>query len=316
MRVTVATGISEVERLRPLGEELQKQMGATIFQNFDWNLLALRVFLEEKPYFVAVEGGSSAAIVPAVIRDDEIHLAGGPLFDYRDPLCVGNSAACTDALERIAELGLPWKVYGIRSTTLSRWPGAPIQPWTSAPFVSLRDISAEAFAKKHTRSRRSLHRLADLGASVRSLRATAELLEWIYREKAKEPSDYGQNIFRDPRCVDFMRSSATLFETRCEVFLLEISQAPIAALVTFIDNNVRRFYTTWMDQRWSKHSPGIALLYEATRQTLAAGLDCDYMTGEQTYKMRFATGSMPLHKLECSASEVVPWRETEEAKAA
>src|SRR5262249_21937435 len=153
-------------------------------------------------------------------------------------------------------------------------------------YVALRDISPEAFAERHTRARRSLRRLVALGATIRRIAATPDLMEWLYREKAKEPDVYGENIFRDARCIDFMRRVLYLPETRCEIFMIETPRQAIAALVTFIDGSVRRFYTTWMDQAWSHHSPGIALLYEATCQTLAEGLDCDYMTGEQPYKLR------------------------------
>jgi hypothetical protein len=93
---------------------------------------------------------------------------------------------------------------------------------------------------------------------------------------------------------------------------LEIEQEPIAALVTFIDGPVRRFYTTWMDPAWSKHSPGVALLFEATRQTLEQGLDCDYMTGEQPYKLRFATGSEPLYKIDTGAEQLSALNRVEE----
>jgi CelD/BcsL family acetyltransferase involved in cellulose biosynthesis len=311
VRVTVATSLPEVESLRSLWARLLEHSRATLFQTFEWNLLVLQTFAEENPYFVAVEMDSSAAILPAIVRDREIRLAGGPLFDYRDAICAGDEAACAVALAKVDELGLPWNVFGIPSA--DRWFGA--QSWTAAPFVSLRAIPAEAFAEKHTRARRSLRRLIDEGASVRVTAGTPDLIEHIYREKAKEPSDCGQNVFRDPRCILFMREVVQLPQTRCDTFLMEIASEPIGALVTFLDGQIRRFYTTWMDHRWSQYSPGIALLYEATCQTLAAGLDCDYMTGEQPYKLRFATGSVPLYKVEAAASAIVT-NEVEVLKAA
>jgi CelD/BcsL family acetyltransferase involved in cellulose biosynthesis len=315
VRITVATTIAEVERLRPLWQRLQRQSRATIFQDFDWNLLALRIFPEETPYFVAVEVESSAAIIPAVVREGEIRLAGGPLFDYRDPLCAGDEAAFTLALEKVADLGLPWNIRGILEQH-SRWSATPVQPWTAAPYVSARDISAEAFVEKHTRARRSLRRLSEQEASVTTVTGTPELVAQLYREKAKEPGGHGENIFRDPRCCQFMQNVVSLPNTRCEVFLMEAGGKPIAALITFREREVRRFYTTWMDQQWSTHSPGVALLYYATCETLAAGIDCDYMTGEQSYKMRFATGCVPLYKLECSSAEFRASFPAEELKAA
>ena len=94
------------------------------------------------------------------------------------------------------------------------------------------------------------------------------------------------------------------------------SPRPIAALVTFVDGEVRRFYTTWMNPTWGKHSPGIALLFEATRLTLAEGLDCDYMTGEQPYKLRLATRRIPLHRIRATAGELAGVASAEQTQAA
>jgi CelD/BcsL family acetyltransferase involved in cellulose biosynthesis len=308
--------MSEVERLRPLWEEIQKRTPATIFQDFDWNLLALQMFSEEKPFFVAAESQSSVTIIPAVIRENQVRFAGGSLFDYRDVICAGGDTALSAAFETLVDTDLSWSIHGVRNVMLSYWSRLAVEPWTAAPFVSPKDISPDAFAEKHTRARRSLRRLADLGASIRMVIGRAELVEQLYREKANEPAAYLENVFRDPRCIEFMRNVVSLPQTHCDIFLMEAAGSPIAALVTFRDGDVRRFYTTWMDQRWSKHSPGIALLYHATCETLAAGLDCDYMTGEQPYKMRFATGSVPLYKLECSAAELGAHFAREELKAA
>jgi len=49
-------------------------------------------------------------------------------------------------------------------------------------------------------------------------------------------------------------------------------------------------------------------LFEATRLTLEEKLDCDYMTGEQPYKLRFATGSEPLYRIEPSAEKLAALR--------
>ena len=43
---------------------------------------------------------------------------------------------------------------------------------------------------------------------------------------------------------------------------------------------------------------------EVTCQSLAAGLDCDYMTGEQPYKMRLATASAPLYRLQATPQQL------------
>jgi len=83
----------------------------------------------------------------------------------------------------------------------------------------------------------------------------------------------------------------------------------IAALLSFRDGTVQRFYTTWFNPAWRRYSPGSALLYEVTRLSLAEGLECDYMTGEQPFKLRLATGVKPLYQLAMSAEAAGPQRE-------
>jgi CelD/BcsL family acetyltransferase involved in cellulose biosynthesis len=46
------------------------------------------------------------------------------------------------------------------------------------------------------------------------------------------------------------------------------------------------------------------LIYEVTRQSLGEGLDCDYMTGEQPYKLRLATSSVPLYRVQATADQL------------
>jgi CelD/BcsL family acetyltransferase involved in cellulose biosynthesis len=240
-----------------------------------------------------------------VVRGGSLGLAGGPLFDYRDAACAGDSSAFESALKTAAKMGLPFTVEGVRGKAAAdRWSGLSPQQWTAAPVVSVKDMSAESFAAAHSRGRRALRRLIEKGAKTRRVKATPGLVERIYRQKSKEPNTHGSNVFHDARCIAFMVATVSLPSTICEVFLLEMEQEPIAGLVTFIDGPVRRFYTTWMDPAWSKHSPGVALLFEATRQMLEERLDCDYMTGEQPYKLRFATGTEPLYRVEASAEQL------------
>jgi CelD/BcsL family acetyltransferase involved in cellulose biosynthesis len=77
-----------------------------------------------------------------------------------------------------------------------------------------------------------------------------------------------------------------------------------AALVTLLDPGVRRFYTCWFAPELSKHSPALSLIYEVSRLSLAAGLDCDYMTGEQPYKLRLATSAVQLFQLQATTEQL------------
>ncbi len=49
-------------------------------------------------------------------------------------------------------------------------------------------------------------------------------------------------------------------------------------------------------------------------ESLAAGLDCDYMTGEQPYKMRLATNSVPLYNVRATAEELAALEKRESCR--
>jgi CelD/BcsL family acetyltransferase involved in cellulose biosynthesis len=46
------------------------------------------------------------------------------------------------------------------------------------------------------------------------------------------------------------------------------------------------------------------LIHEVVQESLAAGLDCDFMTGNQSYKTRLATSNAPLYRI-CATSEML-----------
>ena len=130
-----------------------------------------------------------------------------------------------------------------------------------------------------------------------------QLIRWIYQRKAEQFEGSSQDIFSDPRRIEFIVRAASIDPTKFEIFAFTmrgIANTPgdvIAALVTLRDGNVRRFYTVWFDQAWAQYSPGTVLVFAITQRSLAEGLDCDYMTGEQPHKIRLATGMTRLFKL-------------------
>ena len=173
-------------------------------------------------------------------------------------------------------------------------------PFSEAPCV--RPQEATGFAVAHSRAGRLVRRLERRGAELKRYDGSAtELLRRIYVRKAAQFSD---NLFADPRRVEFMVQAAALAPAAADVFTFEILGAMIAALVTLRDGHVRRFYTTWFDDAWAHYSPGTALLFEVTWRSLAEGLECDYMTGTQRQKLRFSTGSIPLFRAEASAKQL------------
>ena len=292
--------------IRPLWEALSSAGIYTVFQNFYLNLLAADRFAErEKPFVICAESEHGAAIVPAVLRrrDRMIRLLGEELFDYRKFLHAGDDAVLRAALGVLAETGCPMEIVALRKTDR----GAAIDelettPFAAAPGVSCAKISAEEFAAAHTRLARNLRRMERLGFELRSYDgANPQLVRSIYAAKAEQSES---SLFHDPSRIEFLVSAAGLMPDVFEIFTLENGGRRAAVVVTLLDNKCRRFYTGWFAAELEKHSPALALIYEVTQRSLAAGQDCDYMTGEQPYKMRLATNAVPLYRVHATAEEL------------
>ena len=306
LRSAIIENIQDVQRIRPLWEELQAQPGMTMFQSYVWNSTALSVFSErEMPRLVYVESDAGAALVPTVIgrRCGKVHLAGEALFDYRNALVAGDAGALARAWERIAEWGMPFEVKALRGDEAKEaWSGLDVKFFANAPQLSASG-DAEEFVRSRSRLGRFTRRLRRAGVEYRRHSgASRALVRHIYEKKAGQ--DVSTNLFRDPLRREFMMAIAALPETRCEIFTYESAGELVAALVTFRDGNVRRFYTTYFDERWAKESPGQVLLFEATAESLRDGLECDYMTGEYLYKNRFADGMVPLYEVSATPEQL------------
>ena len=126
------------------------------------------------------------------------------------------------------------------------------------------------------------------------------LLRWIYDAKAEQSE---ASLFHDAERVEFMVSAAGLMPDMFEIFTLD-NGLTARLVVTLRDGQWRHFYTGWFAPEYEKHSPALALIYEVTRQSLVAGLDCGYTTGMQPYKMRLATNSVPLYRVRATAEQL------------
>ncbi|MBZ5508212.1 MAG: GNAT family N-acetyltransferase [Acidobacteriia bacterium] len=286
-------------RIRPLWESLRVDSAGTVFQSFDLNLLAAERFAErEQPYVVCAESSAGAAIIPAVLRhgDNSIRLLGDELFDYRCFLHRGDDEVLRAALAALALLERRLEILAMRENDRGTMAGElQFLPFAAAPGVSGEQISAEQFAIAHTRLARNLRRLERLGFELRSYDGrNAQLLRSLYDGKAAQ---HPASLFHDAERIDFLVSAAALMPDVFEIFTVEKGPLMAAALVTLRDGECRRFYTGWFAPEYEKHSPALALIYEVTRQSLAEGLECDYMTGEQPYKMRLATSSVQLYRV-------------------
>jgi CelD/BcsL family acetyltransferase involved in cellulose biosynthesis len=299
-------------RIRPVWEELCAEGKYTVFQNFELNLLAAERFAErEEPYVVCAESERGTAIVPAALRhsDGTIRLLGEELFDYRPFLHRGDDETLRAALGALAEMGRLLEIVALRESDCSIVTDElGLLPFAAAPGVSCAQISADEFAAAHTRLARNLRRMERLGFELRNYNGdNSMLLRSIYAAKASQSES---SLFHDPARIEFLVSAAAKMPSLFEVFTLENGGTMAAAVVTLRDRGCRRFYTGWFAPEYEKHSPALVLIYEITCQSLAQGLDCDYMTGEQPYKLRLATNSVPLYRVRATAEDLAAVRRT------
>lgn len=293
----------ELEELRPLWEFISGGGQGTIFQGFAWNLLAAQTFSHrEMPFVVSAVSSYGISIVPAALRgsDNSLRLLGEELFDYRAFLHEGEEEVLRQALAALAQAGASLEVVAVRECDrCALLEELDLTPFSAAPSVSRADVSAEEFSSRHNRLGRNLRRFLRQGFAVRSYNGEhSALLRHIYERKAAhDPA----SLFRDPLRVEFIVEATRRQPNCCEIFTLESGSQLAAALVTLRDDAVRRFYTCYFCADFAKLSPAMTLIHEVTRQSLASGLDCDYLTGEQGYKLRLATGAIPLYKL-CASS--------------
>jgi CelD/BcsL family acetyltransferase involved in cellulose biosynthesis len=187
-----------------------------------------------------------------------------------------------------------------------------LQPteFCNAPTTRRRDLTAEEFVKRHHKAAKASRRLAREGLRlVRRERELRPIAEWIYRRKA-EWSGKSENLFQDRERQDFMLHIVCNNICDCTIWSYETRGGDIAAaLVSFRQGQIRHFYTIHHDAQWEKLSPGQVMIFDVTRESLAEGLDVDFMTGEYSYKNRLATAMVPLFQVVASAEQMSLWSE-------
>ncbi|MCU1311253.1 MAG: hypothetical protein JWO20_2378 [Candidatus Angelobacter sp.] len=305
-RVVIAKSADEMRKLRPAWERIYNENDHTLFQRYEWNELAARFFAgREEPLVVMAEDDSGVAIIPAAINIKKRHLTllGEELFDYRDALWRGRESALDSAWSAVlsvaADRGLSFAMHSLRWEDSQAWRGFDVTPFTDAPCARRKDVGREL----HSRLGRNLRRLKRLGCELKKYRGNCSALaRRIYELKSQQ----GESLFADPIRVAMLIAMINAAADDCEIFTLESGGTLVAALVTFIDGQWRRFYTTYHDQdpAWAKHSPGLSLIHAVMEESLVNGLDCDFMTGDQPYKRRLATSAVPLYRVSATVEMI------------
>lgn len=304
LKITICRSARELVHVKPLWLSLLGRNNSTVFQNFDFNLLAAQLFAgREDPFIICAEASYGAAIIPAAVRnsDNSLRLLGEELFDYRKFLHSGNEEVLREAIAVLAGQKKSLEIIALRDCDRDGVSAElTLEPFSAAPLV--RCCDAESLWNLHARLGRNLRRLQRLGYELKRYNGeNPDLLRAIYRAKADQDST---SLFHDSLRAEFITNAALLRPEIFEIFTLECGAQIGAALVTLRDGDVRRFYTGWFAPEIARHSPALTLIYEVSCESLAAGMDCDYMTGEQPYKLRLATASVPLYRLRATPEQL------------
>lgn len=311
LKLETMRSAQELDRLRSRWTWLEKQCNPTLFQSYELNRRAAHWFASrETPQVMVAESDSGMAIIPAVRRERELGLIGETLFDYRDVLSAGEPGMLERAWHELARTGVPLEVTALRGLAArERWQSLRPAEFCNAPATRRFDLTAKEFVAAHHKSAKASRRLARAGLRlVRREKRLQPIAEWIYRRKA-EWSGKSQNLFADRLRQNFMLHIVCNGVVDCTVWSYETVDGDIAAaLVTFRHGGIRHFYTIHHDSRWERFSPGQVMIFDVTRESLAEGLDVDFMTGEYDYKNRLATAMVPLFRVTASAEQMASWR--------
>jgi CelD/BcsL family acetyltransferase involved in cellulose biosynthesis len=225
-------------------------------------------------------------------------------------LSAGEPKVLEEAWRELARVGLNLEVTALRDQPIrARWQSLQPREFCNAPTTRRCDITAEEFAAAHWKSAKASRRLARKGFRLmRQEDGRARIAEWVYRRKS-EWSGESENLFLDKPRQDFMLHIVCEGICDCTVWRYCNSEGDIAAaLVTFQHGSFRHFYTIHHDPRWERFSPGQVLIFDVTRESLAEGLDVDFMTGEYPYKNRLATAMVPLFRVAATPGQMASWK--------
>jgi CelD/BcsL family acetyltransferase involved in cellulose biosynthesis len=301
----------ELDRVKARWIWLERQCAGTLFQSYELNRRAARWFgKRETPHVIVAESDSGLAILPAVRRERGVGLIGETLFDYRDVLSAGDPCALEQAWQELARAGVPLEVTALRGVAArERWQNLGPMEFCNAPTTRRCDLTAREFVAAHRKAAKASRRMAREGLRlVRRESRLRAIAQWIYRRKS-EWCGTSDNLFGDRQRQDFMLHIVRSGVSDCTIWSYENTCGDIAAaLVTFRHGDIRHFYTIHHDSRWERFSPGQVMIFDVTRESLAEGLDVDFMTGEYPYKNRLATAMVPLYRVAASVEQMASWK--------
>jgi len=270
--------------LGPLAEVWELATAASpgsVFQSFDFARHWATCFADSVEFQIAWRS-DPPAVVPFMVREGRLGLVGDGLFDYLDLVGQAESGFPDLPSRRARFTGIP-----AASRYASFWGAMAAEPFSAAPVrAPLGDLDREhpRAARRYEAARVELHLAMHAGERLR-------LLEWLLARKTQACGSANVLGGHEQRWLCAMVELAPQVS---EVWHLTQRGETLAALLCWRAPRVRYGYTIGFDPRWAALSPGILVLYAVLRHTMKEGRSFNFLTGEQAYKLRFATHCEPL----------------------
>ncbi|MGH9394473.1 MAG: GNAT family N-acetyltransferase, partial [Terriglobales bacterium] len=120
-------------------------------------------------------------------------------------------------------------------------------------------------------------------------RERLELLQWLLEQKRQACTGRGEHNALGTREQAWLEAMVAQERTLAELWSLTRGGERAAALLCWRTAAVRYGYTIGYNPRMAALSPGVLVLFAVLRQTMKEGRAFNFLTGEQAYKLRFAT---------------------------
>lgn len=266
----------------------------TPFQSWPFVRHWLDIFgseLEPRFYFHP----ASPLLLPLIVWRGELRFAGHGLFDYLDLVGSPNPALELEAASLLARpaaravhiRGVPASsAYGHFWRALDRF----ARPFSAAPLRPAGPAAAVGSTGLRARWRRA-------GLELRAWTepsARGEALEWLLRHKAAALAARGIANVLGAAEARWLRAMVEHEPATAELWSLVRGSATVSVLLAWTTPCARFAYTIAYERQAASLSPGMLLLYAVVCRSMDERRDFNFLTGEQAFKLRLATGRDPL----------------------
>lgn len=295
--------------MEPLWRRAWEQAPGHFFQRFEPSLHWARIYAADGSLRVWVHE-AGPALAAFTLRQGQLELLGQGLFDYVDLI----GTASPGAQQELARQLLDWKEWRRFDAT-----GVPADspfacfwealqpeqaPFSAAPLL----VHPDQFHRGRARAARRLQQCLQAGWTLRQVRPCRErhaLLQWILEQKEKTLQARGGGNVLDAPAVCWLQAMVAREPDMTELWQLHRGAEIIAGLLSWRSGSVRYAYTISYSGHAAAMSPGILLLYGVLCDSVAEGLQFDFLTGEQPFKLRFADAHRRLLRLRKRRPEVL-----------